>query len=106
MRLSRGARAALWALAAVVFLFVYLPLVVVAVNSFNSDRTFGWPPPGFTTQWWRAALQAQGPRDALLTSVKAGLGATALALALGTLLALALSRYDFFGKHSVSLLVV
>lgn len=106
MRLGRASKVALTAFATVVLAFVYVPLVVVALNSFNSDRTFGWPPPGFTTQWWRAALQAQGPRDALLTSVQAGLGATAIALVLGTLLALALSRYDFFGKHAVSILVV
>ncbi len=106
MRLSRGARAALWALAAVVFLFVYVPLIVVAVNSFNSDRTFGWPPPGFTTDWWRMAAQAQGPRDALLTSVQAGLGATALALLLGSLLAFALTRFSFFGRSTISLLVI
>jgi putative spermidine/putrescine transport system permease protein len=106
MRLSRAATAGLAAFATLVLAFVYVPLVVVALNSFNSDRTFGWPPPGFTTQWWDAALRAQGPRDALLTSVKAGLGATAIALVLGTLLALALSRYDFFGKHAMSILVV
>lgn len=106
MRLGRGATVALSLFATAVLAFVYVPLVVVAVNSFNSDRTFGWPPPGFTTQWWEAALKAEGPRDALLTSVKAGLGATAIALVLGTLLALALSRYDFFGKHAISILVV
>jgi len=106
VRLSRGGRAALWVLATLVFLFVYVPLVVVAVNSFNSDRTFGWPPPGFTGDWWRLAAQAQGPRDALLTSVQAGLGATALALVLGSLLAFALTRFSFFGRSTISLLVV
>ena len=106
MRLGRGAKVALSLFATVVLAFVYVPLLVVAVNSFNSDRTFGWPPPGFTTQWWAAALKAEGPRDALLTSVKAGLGATAIALVLGTLLALALSRHEFFGKHAISILVV
>jgi putative spermidine/putrescine transport system permease protein len=106
VRLSRGARAALWAVAGVVLAFVYVPLVVVAVNSFNSDRTFGWPPPGLTTQWWQAAARAAGPRDALLTSVRAGLGATAIALVLGMLLGFALSRYSFFGRSTVSLLVI
>jgi putative spermidine/putrescine transport system permease protein len=106
VRLSRGARAALWAVAALVFLFVYVPLVVVAVNSFNRDRTFGWPPPGFTTEWWQMAARAKGPRDALLTSVQAGLGATALALLLGSLLAFALTRFSFFGRSTISLLVI
>jgi len=106
VRLSRGGRVGLWCFAAAFLLFVYLPLAIVAVNSFNRDRTFGWPPPGFTLRWWRLAAQAEGPRDALLTSVKAGLGATALALVLGSLLAFALTRYRFFGRQTVSLLVV
>ncbi len=106
MRLSRISRAALWAVGALVLLFVYAPLAVVALNSLNSDRTFGWPPPGLTLRWWRLAADQQGPRDALLTSVQAGLAATAIALVLGTLLALALTRYAFFGRQSVSLLVV
>ncbi|MEO6143286.1 MAG: ABC transporter permease [Dermatophilaceae bacterium] len=100
------ARAGLWAVATAVMAFVYLPLGVVALNSFNSDRTFGWPPPSLTMKWWQLAASAQGPRDALVTSVKAGLGATALALVLGTLLALALTRYAFFGREAISLLVV
>ena len=106
MRTGPRARAAWWAFAALVLAFVYVPLAVVGVNSFNQDKTFGWPPSGFTTQWWATAFQAQGPRDALVTSVKAGLGATAIALVLGSLLALALARYDFFGKTAVNLLVI
>ncbi|GAB3596555.1 ABC transporter permease [Angustibacter peucedani] len=106
MRLTSRARAGLWVFGLVVLVFVYAPLAVVALNSFNSDRTFGWPPPGFTLRWWDLALHAQGPRDALRTSVEAGLGATALALVLGTLLALALTRYSFFGRQAISLLVV
>ena len=106
MRTSRGARVAWWAFGALVLAFVYVPIAVVAVNSFNQDRTFGWPPSGFTTQWWTTAFDAPGPREALVTSVKAGLGATVLALVLGSLLALALARYDFFGKTSINLLVI
>jgi len=73
----------MWVFAALVLVFVYVPLAVVTINSFNSDRTFGWPPPSLTLQWWEIAWHAQGPRDAALTSVKAGLGATAIALVLG-----------------------
>src|SRR6476469_5902 len=98
MRLGRGSKVALTAFATLVLAFVYVPLVVVGINSFNSDRTFGWPPPGFTTEWWRIASHAQGPRDAVLTSVEAGLGATVLALAL--------TRFAFFGRSTISLLVV
>ncbi|MEO5610851.1 MAG: ABC transporter permease [Ornithinibacter sp.] len=106
MRTSRRARLTWWGFAALVLAFVYVPLVVVGINSFNKDKTFGWPPSGFTTQWWTTAFDSPGPREALLTSVKAGLGATAIALVMGALLSLALARYDFFGKTAVNLLVI
>ncbi|MFF4772393.1 ABC transporter permease [Microtetraspora fusca] len=106
MNLSRTARAALWTALVLGLGVVYVPLGVVVLNSFNSDRTFGWPPPGFTLQWWGAAWRSTGVRDALWTSVQAGLGATAIALVLGTMAAFAVQRYRFFGRDTVSLLIV
>ena len=106
MRQGRAGRVALWVVMLLVLGFVYVPLGVVAINSFNADRAFGWPPSGFTLEWWQRALQAPGPRDALMTSVKAGLGATTLALVLGSLLAGAMTRFRFFGQQPISLLVV
>lgn len=106
MRIGRGARIGLWIWGALTLTFVYVPLVLVTLNSFSTDRSFAWPPPGFTTKWWSAAAHTAGVFDALWMSVKAGLGATAVALVLGTLLALALARYDFFGKSAVNILVV
>jgi putative spermidine/putrescine transport system permease protein len=91
---------------AVGLVLVYLPLLVVLVNSFNSSRTFGWPPTSFTAGWWGKAWQASGARSALLTSVEAGLGATAVALVLGTAAAFAVARYRFFGRETVSFLVL
>jgi putative spermidine/putrescine transport system permease protein len=85
---------------------IYVPLSIVLINSFNADRTFAWPPPSWTTQWWTRAWDNEGARAALWTSVKAGLGATAIALVLGTLVAFAVQRYRFFGRDALSLLVV
>src|SRR3954452_2380252 len=85
---------------------IYVPLIVVLVNSFNKSRTFAWPPAGYPTKWWRLAWESSGARDALWTSIKAGLGATAIALVLGTMAAFAVSRYRFFGRNTVSLLVL
>jgi putative spermidine/putrescine transport system permease protein len=104
--ISRGARWALRVAMALGLAFVYLPLAFVLVNSFNADRTFAWPPPRWTTQWWVGAWDNAGAREALWTSVKAGLGATGVALLLGTLVAFAVQRYRFFGRDAVSLLVV
>jgi putative spermidine/putrescine transport system permease protein len=92
--------------AVVVLAFIYVPLLTVVVNSFNTDRTFAWPPPGLTLHWWGEAWQNSGARAALWTSVKAGLGATAIALVLGTLAAFALSRHRFFGRRALSLVIV
>jgi len=106
VRLSRGARILLGLVTAVGLAIIYLPLLVVVVSSFNTDKTFGWPPAGFTTEWWGKALDNPGARSALATSVKAGLGATLVAMVLGSMVAFAVSRYRFFGRESVSLLVV
>ncbi len=86
--------------------FVYVPLLVVLISSFNIDRTFGWPPSGLTLDWWTRAWGNEGAREALWTSVKAGLGATAVALVLGTMASFAVGRYRFFGREVVSILVV
>lgn len=86
--------------------FIYVPLSVVVINSFNSSRTFSWPPTSFTTEWWSKAISNTGVRKALSWSLAAGFSATFIALLLGTSLAFAVSRYNFFGKDIISLLVV
>lgn len=86
--------------------FIYVPLSVVVINSFNSSRTFSWPPASFTTEWWSKAISNTGVRKALSWSLAAGFSATLIALLLGTSLAFAVSRYNFFGKDIISLLVV
>ena len=106
MNLSRGARAALATVMGLGLALIYLPLLVVLISSFNTDRTFGWPPSGLTFDWWTRTFHNSGAREALATSVKAGLGATAVALVLGTMAAFAVARYRFFGKEAISILIV
>jgi putative spermidine/putrescine transport system permease protein len=86
--------------------FIYIPMLILLINSFNSSRVFAWPPQSFTTKWWVDVFHNQGVRSAVLTSIEVGLIATAFALVLGTLMAFALSRYSFFGRHTVSLLII
>ena len=106
MNLSRGARAALATFMGLGLALIYLPLLVVLISSFNTDRTFGWPPSGLTFDWWTRTFHNTGAREALATSVKAGLGATAVALVLGSMAAFAVARYRFFGKEAISILIV
>ena len=106
MTLTARGRVLLGAAVGFVLVVIYVPLLVVAVSSFNSDQTFGWPPSSLTLHWWRLAVHNQGALDAIRTSVEVGLVATAVALLLGTLAAFALVRYDFFGRDSISLLII
>ncbi|MDT4910438.1 MAG: putative spermidine/putrescine transport system permease protein [Pseudonocardiales bacterium] len=85
---------------------IYVPLLVVLANSFNASKTFGWPPQSLTLTWWHRTLDNDGVRTALWTSIKVGLGATAVALVLGTMAAFAVARYKFFGRDTVSFLVI
>jgi putative spermidine/putrescine transport system permease protein len=102
----RTSRVLLWTALGVGLAVIYFPLLVVLLNSFNADTTFGWPPSSFTLEWWSRASSNEGALHALWTSVEAGLAATAIALLLGTMAAFALQRYRFFGRNPVSLLII
>jgi len=106
MYFSRKTKIFLQSLSVIVFAFLYIPLLVILVNSFNPSKTFSWPPAGFTTTWWGKAVENEGVRAALLTSVKAGIGAMLISLLLGSMVAFAVARYQFFGREAISLLVV
>ena len=86
--------------------FVYVPLGVILINSFNASTVFAWPPRELTTHWWSVTAGNPSVRAAVLTSIEVALVATAIALVLGTLLAFGLGRYAFCGRHALSLLVV
>ena len=106
MRLSRLSKGILGGITLVILAIIYLPLLVVFVNSFSTSESLVWPPPGFTLEWWGRAFQNQGALAAVGTSVQVALASTAIALVLGTLISIALQRYKFFGRDSVSLLVI
>jgi putative spermidine/putrescine transport system permease protein len=106
MTISRTTRIVLRVLFLVGMAFIYIPLAVIVINSFNADRTFSWPPQEWTTEWWQRMVENQGVRDALVSSIIVASIATLIAMFLGTLVAMALGRYRFFGRDSVSLLVI
>ena len=106
MRLSRRARALLRVAVGAGLAFIYIPLIVIVIYAFNSSRILKWPPPGLTLNWFSEAFESESVREALLTSVVAGLVATAIAILLGSLAALAVGRHRFFGRETVSFLVI
>ena len=106
MTLSRRTRWVLGIISAGVLTFIYFPLVVVVINSFNASRVFSWPPTSWTLEWWQKAATNEGVRSALVTSIKAGLGATTIAIILGAMISFAVSRYRFFGRETISFVVI
>jgi putative spermidine/putrescine transport system permease protein len=106
LHLSNGTRWALRIGTAITLAFIYVPLLVIALYAFNSSRSQAWPIDGITLSWWDKAIHNPGVREALWTSLKAGLGATAIAIVLGTLAAMAVSRHRFFGRDVISFLVI
>jgi putative spermidine/putrescine transport system permease protein len=106
MRLSPVTRNLLRGGVAVTFAFIYIPLIVIAVYAFNGGTSLAWPPPSLTTEWFGEAIDNSGARDALRTSLEVGAAATAIALLLGSLASFAVSRFRFFGRETISFLVV
>jgi len=91
---------------AVALAFIYIPLIVIGIYAFNSSKILEWPPPGFTTHWFSQAFKDEPAREAFVTSIKAGVVAASIALVLGTLAALAVARHRFFGRETISFLVI
>ena len=102
-RLSR-AGLGLWTV--LVVLFLWFPLAVILVYAFNTSNIQSWPIPGFTLRWFRVAWNDAEARAALVLSLKAALAATGIALVLGTMAAAAVARFRFFGRETLSFLLI
>jgi len=106
MKLSRSLRSFIWGATGCTLAIIYIPLLLIALYAFNESRSQTWPIPGFTLQWVQEAIGNPGARDAVILSVQVGLLATGVALILGSLLAFAVHGYRFFGRNTVSFLVI
>jgi putative spermidine/putrescine transport system permease protein len=103
---TRSARVGLSAWTLLVVLFLWFPLVLIGVYAFNESNIQSWPISGWTTHWFSVAWHDPDVRSALWLSVKVGLIATAIALMLGSMAAFAIHRFRFFGRESVSFLLL
>jgi putative spermidine/putrescine transport system permease protein len=88
-------------------LFLHVPLALIILYAFSSeDKSYVFPPPSLTTQWFAVAVNRVDVWNAVTLSVQIALCSTLLALVLGTLAAGALARSRFFGRDAISLLLV
>ena len=106
MLVPRAIRVALRVATALTIAFIYIPILIIVLYSFNSGRVATWPIAGLTLDWYGKALANTGIRDALIASLQAAVGATAISLVLGSLIAFAVQRYAFFGRQTLSFVVV
>ena len=102
----RSVQFGMGAVTVLVLLFLYVPLLVIMLYAFNPARSQAWPLPGLSTRWITATWNNADVRTALLTSLKAGVGATTIALILGSLAAFAVHRFRFFGRETVSFVLI
>ncbi|WP_396432615.1 ABC transporter permease [Limnohabitans sp.] len=104
---QRGASWGLRAATAAGVLFLHIPLALIVLYAFSSeDKSYVFPPPALTTQWFGVAMERQDVWDAMALSFKVALWATGIAMVLGTLAAGALARTQFFGRDAVNLLLI
>jgi len=103
---TRATRLSLRIWTTLVLAFLWIPLVLMAIYAFNKSVVQSWPIPGWTTHWFSVAWHNPDARSALWLSVKVGLVATGVAIVLGSMAAFAIHRFRFFGRESVSFLLL
>lgn len=87
--------------------YMLIPIAVIAIFSFNNPTgryNFTWV--GFTLDHWTNPFAIEELTDAMITSLELAAVATLISTALGTLIAMALVRYQFFGRKASNLLIV
>jgi putative spermidine/putrescine transport system permease protein len=109
MRSERGIRPPLGLSIAAIggLLFLHLPLLLIFVYAFTTEeKSYAFPPPGYTLKWFAVVWARQDIWDAIWLSLKVASIATLIALVLGTCAAAAVSRARFFGRDYISLLFI
>jgi putative spermidine/putrescine transport system permease protein len=88
-------------------LFLHLPILLIFLYAFTTEeRTYAFPPPGLTLEWFGVAWNREDIWPPLYLSLKVAAISTALAMILGTLVAAAMARAQFFGRDQISLLIL
>ena len=103
---TRATRIGLRIATVLVIAFLWIPLLIIMLYAFNSSSIQSWPISSYTFHWFRDAWHDGDVRSALWLSARVGLLATGIALVLGSAAAFAIQRFRFFGRESVSFLLL
>ena len=96
----------LWAIVAAILAFLFIPIIIIMLYAFSASNVQAWPIQGLSLKWFAQTWNDEEVRQALLLSVQVAITATCIAVLLGTLAAMAVSRTRFFGREMVSFIVV
>ena len=100
---SPWTRTAAWGVVA----FLHVPLALIVLYAFSAeDKSYQFPPPALTIQWFAVAWERDDVWAAIRLSLEVAAWSTAIAIVLGTLAAAALARTSFFGRDAISLLLI
>jgi len=88
-------------------LFLHIPLLLIILYAFTTeDKSYQFPPPGYTLKWFEVVLNRQDIWNAVALSMRIAIISTFVAIILGTLAAGALFKKSFFGKNSITILII
>jgi putative spermidine/putrescine transport system permease protein len=96
----------LWAVVVAILAFLFIPIIIIMLYAFSASNVQAWPIQGLSLKWFAQTWNDEEVRQALLLSVQVAVTATCIAVVLGTLAAMAVSRTRFFGREMVSFIVV
>jgi putative spermidine/putrescine transport system permease protein len=103
---ARLSRFGLWLWVGAVLLFLFAPIITIILFGFDKSNVETWPIQHWTTHWYSVAWNDPQVRSAFVLSIKAAFAATGLSLLLGTVAAFGVHRARFFGRDSISLLLI
>jgi len=88
-------------------LFLHIPLLLIILYAFTTEvKSYQFPPPGYTLKWFEIVLNRQDIWSAVALSMRIAIISTFFAIILGTLAAGALYKKSFFGKNSITILII
>ena len=96
----------LWGAVIAILAFLFIPVIIIMLYAFSASNVQTWPIQTLSLKWFSQTWADDEVRAALLLSVQVAVIATCIAVLLGTLAAMAVSRTKFFGRELVSFVVV
>jgi putative spermidine/putrescine transport system permease protein len=102
----KTSRILLWGSVAAILAFLFIPIIIIMLYAFSASNVQAWPIQALSLKWFPQTWNDDAVRQSLLLSVQVAICATIIAVALGTLAAMAVSRTKFFGRELVSFVAV